>query len=140
LSLIGCEPANRSLPPENGIGERAEPVAADGLEGQSILFKAKYFKTRAPCHRIGDGWAMPIADGFEVIQVLRGTLKPPTEIIVRPRSARGQAYPRHLKSGEVCVLELTPSADTLEQLKERERDGHEWIWVDGNELEQQAQK
>src|SRR5262249_59676926 len=97
---------------------------------------AKYYNMSGTCIEIGGSIAMPAVDGFRVVEVIEGELKA-TEIEVRPFARGGPAYPRELSEGKVYPLRLTPTERTKRQLLENEQTGNSFVWVDGNEIEEQ---
>src|SRR5262249_47933565 len=101
----------------------------------TIVIRAKYYRTKGPCIRIGDAWAMPVVDGFEVVQVVSGTLQA-TFINVRPLSGGGPAYPKELAEGKIYTLRITPSEQTKKQLLENEKEGWRALRIDGDEIEE----
>jgi hypothetical protein len=115
---------------------RPVSTAVTPPERGRIVFLARYYRTRGPCLRIGKGWAMPVVDAFEVVQVVKGKL-PASFIKVRLHTGGGEAYPRHLTPGKLYTLRLTPSATTRQRLRANEKEGFSSVWVDGDEIEDQ---
>jgi hypothetical protein len=77
---------------------------------------------------------MPAADAFEIVKVVRGNLAA-SFFTVRPLTAHGPAYPRDLADGKTYTLRLKVSRDSLHQLRENEREGYSFLWLDADEVE-----
>lgn len=147
-SLVGCaqqEEVAKESPPASFEGEptaqTASEVSAPGPQQNEVLvFRGKYYKTTGPCIQLGNTLAMPIIDAFEVVEVLAGNLKAKS-IDVRAMSGGGSSYPQDLAEGKVYTLRLTPSAGTSKQLRKNEnKEGLTFLWVDGDEIEEQKTK
>ena len=98
------------------------------------VIRARYYRTKGPCVRMGDSWAMPVIDGFEVVEVVKGVLKAKS-IEVRPFTG-GATYPKELAEDKIFTLRLTPSEHTNQQVRENAKEGYSYIWINGDELEE----
>jgi hypothetical protein len=94
------------------------------------------YQTKGPCIRVGDTLAMPVVDAFSVVENVQGDLKA-TTIHVRVPSPHGPLYPKQLTEGRTYALRLTPSATTQQQLRGNASEGLSFIWIDGDEIEEQ---
>jgi hypothetical protein len=137
--LVGCaEPTETSS--ESSPGQEETPVVQPANEvvkrgGGPIVFRARYSRERAGFHvPVKGGHAWPYEDGFSVMAVTSGKLSA-SFIQVRYRSTQGANYPRELTVGKVYALRLTPSARTKRELRENEKKGHSFLYVDGSEIE-----
>lgn len=135
--LAGCSSQHEApgdpAPPE---GRDAPAVVAPAEPPKEVVvFRARYYRTKGPCVRIGDALAMPVVDGFEVTEVVGGQLKA-TRIEVRPFSGGGPAYPKELTDGKVYLLRLTPSDKTKQELREMEKEDGHFVWIDADEIEE----
>jgi hypothetical protein len=140
-SLVGCssqqEVTSDSTPVKEEVAAKVQQIAAPGKQGKEVfVFRAKYYRTTGPCIQMGDKLVMPTVDGFEVVEVIKGKLTAKT-VEVRPHTGGGSAYPGELKKGKVYTLKLTPSESTRQQLRENETKGYSYVWIDGDELEEQ---
>jgi hypothetical protein len=137
--LIGCSPQPGialDSTPEGQPAAKAPDVSLVKQEKEVIVFRARYYHTKGPCVRIGDALAMPVVDAFEVVEVVQGAL-PAKTINVRFHSASGSGYPKELAEGKTYTLRFTPSEGTREQLRDNQKEGYSFIWVDGDEIEEQ---
>lgn len=105
-------------------------------EKDAITLKAKHYRTTGPCIDLGGGaLGMPIIDGFEIVQVVSGSL-PKSVKKLEVRALSGDVG--KLKEGETCVVTLNPSADIKSQFQDRAKDGYSWLWVNASELKVQS--
>jgi hypothetical protein len=138
--LAGCaglsETSSESSPGEEATAAVRPANEVVKLDRGLIVFRARYYHGRGPCVQVRNGRAMVAEDAFEVIEVVRGKLAAST-IQVRYRSGHAEGYPGQLTEGKVYTLRLTPSADTKQQMREIEKEGHSFLHVEGTEIEEE---
>jgi hypothetical protein len=117
---------------EPPTGKKVVPVEQDK---ETFVFRAKYYRTKGPCIRIGNGWAMPLVDAFEVVEIVKGDLQA-KYIEVRALTSGGSGYPKELAEGMVYTLRLTPTDRTMQQLQENQKQGSSFLCVNGEEIEE----
>ena len=112
-------------------------LVTDTDERDAFVFRGKYYQTTGPCIDLGQGRrGMPFVDAFEVVEVLEGDIKA-KHVVVRAMSEGGPRYPTDLVDGKVYTLRLVPSLETSRQLREKEKEGVTFLWIDGDEIEEQ---
>jgi hypothetical protein len=140
LILVGCSAQQDGASAQPGVEEKKPATTAVAAiqvkpEKEAFIFRAKYYRTKGPCVRMGDALAMPVVDAFTVTEVLEGELKA-RDITVRAFTGGGPGYPKELREEEVYTLRLTPSERTRQQLRENEKELPSHLVVDGEELEE----
>ena len=114
-----------------------EPKLVTPDEAEAVVIRAKYYQTTGPCIELGDDLlGMPIIDAFQVVEVLDGDFTAKS-INVRARTELGGTYPKDMEEGKIYTLRLTPSEGTIKQLRENQTKGHTYLWMDGDEIEEQ---
>jgi len=100
-----------------------------------IVVSAKYSRAPAPCIQIDEHHrGRPIADTFEVVNVISGALPAKTVIWVRPFSGP-QAYPEDLQIDRTYTVRVLPSESTRKRISEfRRKDGYQLLWVGADEI------
>jgi hypothetical protein len=78
-------------------------------------------------------------DCFHVVEVFRGHLTAKV-IHIRSGSPRGPTYSEYLEEGQRLTLRLELSDRSLEQADENERKALPWVILDGDEVEEVAEK
>jgi hypothetical protein len=122
---------------EDETEPRRENVAIGSDKREAFVFRGKYYKTTGPCIDLGAGrLGMPFIDAFEVVEVLEGDLKA-KHVVVRAMTEGGSRYPTGLAEGETRTLRLVPSAETSRLLREKGKEGITFLWIDGDEIEEQ---
>ncbi len=122
---------------ENGTEARRENVAIVSDERPTFVFRGKYYRTTGPCIELGAGrLGMPFIDAFEVVEVLAGDVKA-KHVVVRAMTEGGSRYPTKLAEGKTYTLRLVSSAETSRQLREKRKEGVTFLWIDGDDLEEQ---
>ncbi len=139
--LTGCsshQDAAIDLPADKEIESADSPIVADQLkqEKEGFVFRARYYRTKGPCIRVGNALEMPAIDAFTVVEVVKGDFKA-RSITVRALTGGGPDYPKELVEGKVYTLRLTPSERTKQQLREHEKEGYSYLVIDGDELMEQ---
>ena len=124
-----------SANPKDEAASAPEVAAPVKQENEVFLFQAKYYRTTGPCIQLGDALGMPIIDAFEVVEVLEGNLKAKS-INVRAMTEGGSTYPKEMAEGKIYTLRLTPSERTTKQLRENQKEGYMFLWIDGDEIEE----
>lgn len=114
-----------SSSPDNSPDAASNPA-------DEIVFTAKHYRTKGPCIKIENGWAMPIIEGFKVTNVASGKLLRIDRVQVRPLSR--STHLAGLGDGETCTLRLVPSRDTSERLRRDDKTSADVLWVDGDEI------
>jgi hypothetical protein len=139
--LGGCSLQNEVVSdvskPDSNEGTESEPKLVTPDESEVFVIRAKYYQTTGPCIEIGDTLAMPVIDAFEVVEVLNGDLKVES-INVLAMTEGGSTYPKEMEEGKVYTLRLTPSERTTKQLRENQKKGRAFLWIDGDEIEEQG--
>jgi hypothetical protein len=120
---------------EKGTVTAQEAATPAKQRTEAFVFRAKYYQTKGPCIQIGDTFAMPAVDAFEVVERVKGDLKAKC-ITVRALTGGGPAYPKKLAEGKVYTLRLSPSERTKQQLRGNEKEGYSYVVVDGDEIEE----
>jgi hypothetical protein len=103
--------------------EAAGQVAPEPTVEQKVSYviRAKYGHTRGPCIKMGNAFAMPALDAFDVVEVLKGDFSAKW-ITVRFHTNHGPGYPQDLVVGNLYTLILTPiRPDTGTVARECER-------------------
>ena len=131
--------SDSSSPNGNHEAERVSEVYfLDVREKEVLVFRGKYYQTTGPCIQLGDSLGMPIIDAFEVVEVVEGALKA-KHVNVRAMTEGGSSYPKEMAVGKIYTLRLTLADETSTQLRENESKGYTFLWIDGDEIEEQKE-
>jgi hypothetical protein len=113
------------------VANAAQVSTAANAEFDDMVFQVRYYRERRPCIQIGNGMGMPLVDVFQILRKIKGERRP-DRLIVRLHSGHGPSYPEDLTDGKKLTLRLTPSARTIEQLRDYDLE----IVVGGDEIEE----
>lgn len=141
--VSGIESPAISLPQRDGqqattvsAAKAVNRAIAPRKDSVPIVVKVEYHRSRGACVRLEDGsLAMPVMDSFKVVEVVQGRLKA-NIIDVRPFAPTGSGYPRNLEEGHRLAIRLTLSDESWKQAQENEQEGHRWLIINGDEVEQ----
>ena len=123
--LAGCNQQDETT---NSAPAGAEPeVAPPPRELSSIVFRAKYFRTKECLPGANGTLALGLWDAYEVVEVVRGELP--------LKSIKGPQAPEGLKGGETYLFRWTPSADAREDIGQAREKGFKGIWLLGEHFE-----